>query len=135
MRDSLPSKLTQRAVTNEDHSVSGEELPVIPAKRYFTIGEMAQLCAVKPHVLRYWEQEFAHLKPVKRRGNRCCNTRQDVLAFRRIRSLLYAQGSTITGAKVQLAGQEVHHDASQYRQLLQQTIDELEQLKSLLKRR
>ena len=79
MRDSLPSKLTQRAVTNEDPSVSGEELPVIPAKRHFTIGEMAQLCAVKPHVLRYWEQEFAHLKPVKRRGNRCCYTRQDVL--------------------------------------------------------
>lgn len=126
MRDSLPSKLTQRALANEDHSVSGEELPVIPAKRYFTIGEMAQLYAVKPHVLRYWEQELAHLKPVKRRGNRCCYTHQDVLAFRRIRSLLYAQGYTITGAKAQLAEQEVHHDASQYRQLLRQTIDELE---------
>ena len=77
---------------------------------------MAQLYAVKPHVLRYWEQEFAHLKPVKRGGNRCCYTRQDVLAFRRILSLLYAQGYTTTGAKAQLAGQEVHHDASQYRQ-------------------
>lgn len=81
MRDSLPSKLTQRAVTNEDHSVSGEELPVIPAKRYFTIGEMAQLCAVKPHVLRYWEQEFAHLKLVKRGGNRCCYTIRMCLLF------------------------------------------------------
>lgn len=78
------------------------ELPVIPGKRYFTIGEVSELCAVKPHVLRYWEQEFPQLKPVKRRGNRRYYQRQDVLTIRQIRSLLYEQGFTIGGARQQL---------------------------------
>ncbi|MCR6653511.1 MAG: MerR family transcriptional regulator [Cellvibrionaceae bacterium] len=78
------------------------ELPVIPGKRYFTIGEVSELCAVKPHVLRYWEQEFPQLKPVKRRGNRRYYQRQDVLTIRQIRALLYEQGFTIGGARQQL---------------------------------
>lgn len=78
------------------------DLPEIPAKRYFTIGEVSELCAVKPHVLRYWEQEFPQLKPVKRRGNRRYYQRQDVLIIRQIRSLLYEQGFTIGGARLQL---------------------------------
>lgn len=78
------------------------DLPEIPAKRYFTIGEVSELCAVKPHVLRYWEQEFPQLKPVKRRGNRRYYQRQDVLMIRQIRSLLYEQGFTIGGARQQL---------------------------------
>lgn len=78
------------------------ELPVIPNKRYFTIGEVSELCLVKPHVLRYWEQEFPQLKPVKRRGNRRYYQLEDVLIIRNIRSLLYEQGYTISGARVQL---------------------------------
>src|SRR5690606_7925873 len=80
------------------------ELPEIPAKRYFTIGEVSELCEVKPHVLRYWEQEFSQLKPVKRRGNRRYYQRQDVLLIRQIRSLLYEQGFTIGGARQRMAG-------------------------------
>src|SRR5512136_3300145 len=78
------------------------ELPPIPAKRYFTIGEVSELCAVKPHVLRYWEQEFAQLKPVKRRGNRRYYQHHEVLLIRRIRDLLYEQGFTISGARHRL---------------------------------
>jgi DNA-binding transcriptional MerR regulator len=78
------------------------ELPPIPAKRYFTIGEVSELCAVKPHVLRYWEQEFAQLKPVKRRGNRRYYQHHEVLLIRRIRDLLYEQGFTINGARHRL---------------------------------
>src|SRR5207249_11685362 len=74
------------------------QLPPIPGKRYFTIGEVSELCGVKPHVLRYWEQEFPQLKPVKRRGNRRYYQRQDVLVIRQIRSLLYDQGFTIGGS-------------------------------------
>ncbi len=74
------------------------DLPAIPGKRYFTIGEVSELCGVKPHVLRYWEQEFPQLKPVKRRGNRRYYQRHDVLMIRQIRSLLYEQGFTIGGA-------------------------------------
>ena len=77
-------------------------LPPIPAKRYFTIGEVSELCGVKPHVLRYWEQEFAQLKPVKRRGNRRYYQHHEVLLVRRIRELLYSQGFTISGARNQL---------------------------------
>jgi len=80
------------------------ELPEIPAKRYFTIGEVSELCEVKPHVLRYWEQEFTQLKPVKRRGNRRYYQRQDVILIRQIRSLLYEQGFTIGGARQRMAG-------------------------------
>ncbi len=78
------------------------KLPEIPPKRYFAIGEVSKLCGVKPHVLRYWEQEFPQLKPVKRRGNRRYYQHQDVLMVRRIRSLLYDQGFTITGARQRL---------------------------------
>lgn len=77
-------------------------LPPIPAKRYFTIGEVSELCGVKPHVLRYWEQEFAQLKPVKRRGNRRYYQHHEVLLIRRIRELLYEQGFTINGARNKL---------------------------------
>jgi DNA-binding transcriptional MerR regulator len=86
---------------------NNNELPVIPNKRYFTIGEVSDLCGVKPHVLRYWEQEFTQLKPVKRRGNRRYYQRHDVVLIRQIRSLLYDQGFTIGGARQQLTGD--HH--------------------------
>jgi DNA-binding transcriptional MerR regulator len=86
------------------------ELPEIPAKRYFTIGEVSELCEVKPHVLRYWEQEFSQLKPVKRRGNRRYYQRQDVILIRQIRSLLYEQGFTIGGARQRMAGGAVELD-------------------------
>ena len=85
-----------------DHSRIKTELPPIPAKRYFTIGEVSDLCAVKPHVLRYWEQEFSQLKPVKRRGNRRYYQHHEVLLIRRIRDLLYEQGFTINGARHRL---------------------------------
>lgn len=85
------------------HKTSGsDELPSIPAKRYFTIGEVSELCGVKPHVLRYWEQEFNQLKPVKRRGNRRYYQHHEVLLVRRIRELLYNQGFTISGARNRL---------------------------------
>jgi DNA-binding transcriptional MerR regulator len=80
-------------------------LPPIPAKRYFTIGEVSELCGVKPHVLRYWEQEFTQLRPVKRRGNRRYYQHHEVLLIRRIRDLLYEQGFTINGARNRLDSQ------------------------------
>ena len=83
---------------------SNNELPPIPAKRYFTIGEVSDLCLVKPHVLRYWEQEFPNLKPVKRRGNRRYYQRHDVLVIRQIRTLLYDEGFTIGGARQRIEG-------------------------------
>ncbi|MBK7004450.1 MAG: MerR family transcriptional regulator [Burkholderiales bacterium] len=83
-------------------------LPPIPAKRYFTIGEVADLCGVKPHVLRYWEQEFVQLRPMKRRGNRRYYQHHEVLMIRRIRDLLYDQGFTISGARNKM--QELVHD-------------------------
>ena len=83
-------------------------LPPIPAKRYFTIGEVSELCGVKPHVLRYWEQEFTQLKPVKRRGNRRYYQHHEVLLIRRIRELLYEQGFTISGARNKLDSRAGH---------------------------
>ena len=80
-----------------------DPLPPIPAKRYFTIGEVSELCGLKPHVLRYWEQEFTQLKPVKRRGNRRYYQHHEVLLIRRIRELLYKKGFTISGARLRLA--------------------------------
>jgi DNA-binding transcriptional MerR regulator len=79
-----------------------DDLPAIPAKRYFTIGEVSELCGVKPHVLRYWEQEFTQLRPVKRRGNRRYYQHHEVLLVRRIRDLLYQEGFTISGARNRL---------------------------------
>ncbi|MBB5609863.1 MULTISPECIES: MerR family transcriptional regulator [unclassified Janthinobacterium] len=84
-------------------------LPPIPAKRYFTIGEVSELCGVKPHVLRYWEQEFSQLKPVKRRGNRRYYQHHEVLLIRRIRELLYEQGFTISGARNKLDSRGAVH--------------------------
>lgn len=88
-----------------EHHKSNADLPPIPAKRYFTIGEMSELCGVKPHVLRYWEQEFTQLKPVKRRGNRRYYQHHEVLLIRRIRQLLYEEGFTISGARSRLESQ------------------------------
>ena len=96
------------------------QLPAIPGKRYFTIGEVSELCGVKPHVLRYWEQEFPQLKPVKRRGNRRYYQRQDVIVIRQIRSLLYDQGFTIGGARNKLTGEEARTDVSQSQQIVKQ---------------
>lgn len=89
---------------NSKHKSTCEALPPIPEKRYFTIGEVAGLCALKPHVLRYWEQEFTKLKPGKRRGNRRYYQYEDVLMVRQIRKLLYEDGFTIEGARAQLSG-------------------------------
>ncbi len=111
---------------------NNNELPAIPGKRYFTIGEVSELCAVKPHVLRYWEQEFPQLKPVKRRGNRRYYQRADVETIRQIRSLLYDQGYTIGGARQRMeegpdeaGGGEVIEEVST---ALKKTIADLEDL-------
>ena len=112
---------------------SNRELPPIPAKRYFTIGEVSELCDVKPHVLRYWETEFESLSPVKRRGNRRYYQRQDVIMIRQIRSLLYDQGYTIGGARQRLSGDEAKGDELQYKQLIRQMIAELEDVLKALK--
>ncbi|MED5619294.1 MerR family transcriptional regulator [Ideonella sp. BN130291] len=95
-------------------------LPAIPAKRYFTIGEVSELCGVKPYVLRYWEQEFTQLKPMKRRGNRRYYQHHEVLLIRRIRELLYEQGFTISGARNRLADQ---HGAARH-EAVESVIDE-----------
>jgi DNA-binding transcriptional MerR regulator len=113
---------------------NNDELPPIPGKRYFTIGEVSELCAVKPHVLRYWEQEFPQLKPVKRRGNRRYYQRQDVLIIRQIRSLLYDEGFTIGGARQRLTGEEAKTDLSQSQQIIRQLRQELEEILKLLRR-
>jgi DNA-binding transcriptional MerR regulator len=89
------------------------ELPPIPAKRYFTIGEVSDLCGVKPHVLRYWEQEFTQLKPVKRRGNRRYYQHHEVLLIRRIRELLYEEGFTISGARNRLDNSLSHEEKAE----------------------
>jgi DNA-binding transcriptional MerR regulator len=110
-----------------------DELPVIPAKRYFTIGEVSELCSVKPHVLRYWEQEFPQLKPVKRRGNRRYYQRQDVLLIRQIRSLLYEQGYTIGGARQRMTDSGNDVDQNSYADLIKQMIVELEDVVKVLR--
>ena len=115
-------------------AANNNELPPIPGKRYFTIGEVSELCGVKPHVLRYWEQEFPQLKPVKRRGNRRYYQRHDVLMIRQIRSLLYEHGFTIGGARQKLDGGEAKEDVNHSRQIIRQTISELEDLLEVLKR-
>src|SRR2546430_6160722 len=102
------------------------QLPAIPGKRYFTIGEVSELCGVKPHVLRYWEQEFPQLKPVKRRGNRRYYQRQDVIVIRQIRSLLYDQGFTIGGARNKLTGEGPRTDVKQNQQILEQVRGEVQ---------
>jgi DNA-binding transcriptional MerR regulator len=113
---------------------NNSELPPIPGKRYFTIGEVSELCGVKPHVLRYWEQEFPQLKPVKRRGNRRYYQRQDVLIIRQIRNLLYDQGFTIGGARQQLTGDTAKNDVNQSQQIVKQMRLELEEILKILRR-
>jgi DNA-binding transcriptional MerR regulator len=110
------------------------ELPLIPGKRYFTIGEVSDLCMVKPHVLRYWEQEFPQLKPVKRRGNRRYYQRQDVIMIRQIRSLLYEQGYTIGGARQQMTSDASEEEATGVPSslLVKEVISELEQVVQIL---
>ena len=110
------------------------DLPAIPGKRYFTIGEVSDLCGVKPHVLRYWEQEFPQLAPLKRRGNRRYYQRQDVMLIRQIRSLLYEHGFTIGGARQRLSGEEARLDINQSRQIMHQLRTELEDVLIILKR-
>ncbi|GMQ96562.1 MAG: MerR family transcriptional regulator [Gammaproteobacteria bacterium] len=116
-----------------DPSDSGT-LPPIPGKRYFTIGEVSDLCNVKPHVLRYWEQEFPQLKPVKRRGNRRYYQRHDVIMIRQIRNLLYDQGFTIGGARQKLSGDDARDDVTQSQQIIRQLRSELEEVLQILKR-
>ena len=113
---------------------NNNELPPIPGKRYFTIGEVSDLCGVKPHVLRYWEQEFPQLKPVKRRGNRRYYQRQDVIIIRQIRALLYEQGFTIGGARQQLESEDNKTDVNQSQQIIKQLRIELEEVLDILKR-
>ena len=111
---------------------SNKELPPIPAKRYFTIGEVSELCGVKPHVLRYWEQEFTQLRPMKRRGNRRYYQHHEVLMIRRIRDLLYEQGFTISGARNKL--QELvqqERDKKRAGEVMLQGLDDLEDNLSL----
>ena len=113
---------------------NNSELPAIPGKRYFTIGEVSGLCAIKPHVLRYWEQEFPQLRPLKRRGNRRYYQRHDVILIRQIRSLLYEQGFTIGGARLRLSGDEAKDDSNRSQQIIRQLRTELEEVLDLLKR-
>jgi len=111
---------------------SSKSLPPIPGKRYFTIGEVSELCLVKPHVLRYWEQEFPNLKPVKRRGNRRYYQRGDVIIVRQIRGLLYDQGYTIGGARQKMLGANKSGGAKKaMRKVIRAAIDELEDILKL----
>lgn len=107
---------------------NNDELPPIPPKRYFTIGEVGELCTVKPHVLRYWEQEFPQLKPVKRRGNRRYYQRQDVILIRQIKSLLYDQGFTIGGARQRMSGGEEAHKVGLDSKSFKEMIKDLEEV-------
>jgi DNA-binding transcriptional MerR regulator len=109
-------------------------LPSIPDKRYFSISEVATLCALKPHVLRYWEQEFPQLAPIKRRGNRRYYQQSDVLLIRQIRTLLYDQGFTISGAIQKLGSPEIKDSSSQAQHLLKALRNELEDILKSLRR-
>ena len=117
----------------ESNATATDQLPPIPAKRYFAIGEVSELCAVKPHVLRYWEREFKQLHPVKRRGNRRYYQPRDVIIVRRIRELLYDQGFTIDGARQRLGGKQGAAEQAQARLVVRQLIAELEDLRRTLR--
>jgi len=124
--------------SSPDQSAPSVQLPPIPAKRYFTIGEVSELCAVKPHVLRYWEQEFTQLKPVKRRGNRRYYQHHEVLLIRRIRDLLYEEGFTISGARNKLSDSAISQsEAAEEAEYLRGTLDgfraEIREVLKLLK--
>ena len=112
---------------------SSGELPPIPAKRYFTIGEVSELCSVKPHVLRYWEQEFPQLQPVKRRGNRRYYQRHEVELIRTIRRLLYIEGYTINGAGNRLREEKQKSGKRLNKKLYDQVIEELTDISDLLR--
>lgn len=114
-------------------AVKSPELPGIPAKRYFTIGEVAELCDVKTHVLRYWEQEFEQITPVKR-SNRRYYQRQDIIIIRQVKSLLHDQGYTISGAKQWLKGDKGSEESDRYKQVIRQTINELDEILLSLKK-
>jgi DNA-binding transcriptional MerR regulator len=114
-------------------ATNNNELPIIPGKRYFTIGEVSDLCAVKPHVLRYWEQEFSQLRPIKRRGNRRYYQRQDVILIRQIRSLLYEHGFTIGGAKQRLLDETTQEGLHRNHAIIHQLCVELEEVLAILK--
>ena len=120
--------------SNSSSNPAKAALPPIPAKRYFTIGEVSELCGVKPHVLRYWEQEFTQLKPVKRRGNRRYYQRHEVLMVRQIRGLLYEQGYTIGGARLRLEGDAGKDESALSSQIVKQVRMELEEVLQLLRR-
>ncbi|WP_028292606.1 MerR family transcriptional regulator [Oceanobacter kriegii] len=111
---------------------NNHELPPIPGKRYFTIGEVSDLCDVKPHVLRYWEQEFPQLSPVKRRGNRRYYQRQDVILVREIRELLYGEGYTIQGARQRLEDGEGPNAAAMDQALIKSMLAELREIARIL---
>ena len=106
----------------------------IPDKIYFSIGEVAKLCELQPHVLRYWEQEFSQLKPLKRRGNRRYYQRQDVILIRQIRGLLYEQGFTIGGARQRLISEDAKDDSNQSQQIIKQMRVELDEVLDILRR-
>lgn len=125
--------MLETSILKTSHTHNSGELPVLPSKRYFTIGEVSELCAVKPHVLRYWEQEFPQLKPVKRRGNRRYYQRHDVMMVRQIRSLLYEEGFTIGGARQKLAGSETRTEAINESNSIDQS-DTVRQLREDLER-
>ena len=112
---------------------NNNELPPIPGKRYFTIVEESELCGVKAHVLRYWEQEFPQLKPFKLRGNRRYYQRKDVIIIRQIRGLLYDEGFTIGGARQRLTGDESKSDITQSQQIIKQLRVELEEVYKILR--
>ena len=111
---------------------NADELPPIPGKRYFTIGEVSDLCLVKPHVLRYWEQEFPQLQPVKRRGNRRYYQRHEVELIRKIRRLLYMEGYTIGGACNRLKGEKGGIDVSGKQKVYEEVMNELTEISELL---
>lgn len=123
----------------QETPIPNSELPAIPSKRYFTIGEVSELCCVKSHVLRYWEQEFPSLKPMKRRGNRRYYQREDVILIRQIRGLLYEQGYTISGARQKIMGGGVVTEGAVQSgsvlddQALQQLVSDLEKTLHLLR--
>jgi DNA-binding transcriptional MerR regulator len=122
---------TNLATARNGRKQNQQHLPAIPEKRYFTIGEVANLCGVKPHVLRYWEQEFSQLTPAKRRGNRRYYQQRDILVVRRIRELLYLEGFTIEGARVQLAAPSSQTDTKKPLQtgdILNKLITDLEKI-------
>ena len=122
--------------TTPSKGQQGKEPSAVPNKRYFSIGEVGQLCELKPHVLRYWEQEFPQLSPIKRRGNRRYYQREDILLIRRIRTMLYDEGFTISGAKQQLKGsqaKEVKQEISESKQTIREIRKELEDILSDLK--